>query len=258
MTLKLTDKVYLIYPYYDNPVMLEKQVENWNNYRGDLRKNIQVILVDDCSQKYPAAPIMEHCKAPKKVFRVTENIPWGQHHARNVGARVVKGGQSWMFMSDMDIMLTPEEAFNLFEMDLHPNRYHTFERRFYGEVRPPKYHLNTFLVKHHHFWAINGYDVDFCGAYGGDGPFLRQLNARCPQLHHGHMSEHLKADTEISGKIVTLWGYEPEIIKDANTTEFTRKEGIFRERYEEILAKKKASGDMRSKNPIRWPYERVL
>lgn len=257
MTLNLDSKVYLIYPFYDNPCMLEKQVENWNRYKGDLRKSIEIIVVDDCSPT-PAEPIMRKLKGPKKLYRVTENIPWGQHHARNVGAVTVKDPNAWLFMSDMDIMLTPEEAYSLFEMKLDPNRYHTFERRFVGEIRPPKFHLNTFLVKHMHYWAVNGYDVDYCGTYGGDAAFLSQLNGMAKQLHHGYPSTHLKEGTETSGKIITLWGYEPDIIPDANTKEWTRKEGKFRKKFIEVLNKKKASGDFRSINPIRWPYERIL
>ena len=59
----------LIYPYYDNPGMLELQVENWNRFEGALREAIEIIVVDDCSSK-PALPIMEKCRTPRRVFRV--------------------------------------------------------------------------------------------------------------------------------------------------------------------------------------------
>lgn len=256
--LRIDSKVYFIYPYYENPQMLEKQVDNWNRYTGNLARNVEVILVDDCSQKYPAKPIFEQCKIKKRLYRVTKNIPWGQHHARNVGAHEIKDPNAWLFMSDMDIVLTPEEACNLFELKLDPNRYHTFERVFYGDVRPPKYHLNTFMVKHRHFWAVNGYDVDYCGTYGGDGQFLSQLNAMAPQLHHGRKTDDLKPNVKTSGHIITLYGYERDIIPDANTTEWERKEGKFRDQFVKILEQKKKTGDFRSKNPIRYPYERLI
>ena len=41
--------VRMIYPYYDNPKMLERQVENWNLYGGELRAAIRLIVVDDGS-----------------------------------------------------------------------------------------------------------------------------------------------------------------------------------------------------------------
>lgn len=257
MKFKNKEKIYFIYPYYENPLMLEKQIDNWNNYTGELRDLVEIILVDDCSPENPAAPIMERCKLKKSVYRVLENIPWGQHHARNVGASVVKDENAWLFMSDIDIIFTPQEFCNLMDIRLNPNRLHTFERKFLNGD-PPKYHLNTFLVKHRHFWGVNGYDVDFCGTYGGDGPFLQQLNIRAPQLHHGTQSDHLKPKTELSGHIVTLWGCNLDDVPDANTREWTRKEGEFRDKYLKILEAKKASGDTRSKNPLRWPFEKVL
>lgn len=258
--LLLDSKVYFIYPYYDNPKMLEKQIENWNRYKGDLRKKIEFIVVDDCSQNYPAEPIFKNLKGAKKLYRVTKNIPWGQHHARNVGAYSIKDPEAWLFMSDMDIIFTPEEAYSLFEIYLDPCRYHTFERKFVGGNKAPKYHMNTFLVKHKNYWAVNGYDVDYCGTYGGDGEFLGQLHAIAPQLHHGHYSEHLKSGRDISGHIITLWGYERDIIPDANTSggDRSRKEGKYRKLFIETRNRKKETGDLRSKNPVRWPYERIL
>ena len=80
--------VRMIYPYYENPKMLERQVENWNRYAGELRGALRIILVDDGSTKYPAEPIFKHCKMPKKLYRVKEDIPWNQHGARNLGAKV--------------------------------------------------------------------------------------------------------------------------------------------------------------------------
>lgn len=250
------DKIYLIYPYYDNPQMLAEQVEHWNFYPDHLKEKMQIIIVDDCSPNSPAAPIMKKCEAPKKVFRVMENIPWAQHHARNIGAKVVKGDNSWLFMSDMDIGLPHTSFEKLFNLD--PERYHTFERNYVGGVLPPKFHLNTFLVKRKYFWAVNGYDVDFCGTYGGDSQFLVQLARVAPQLHHGLQSHHLKPTAEISGEIINVWGFERDVIPDANTREWSRKEGVYRDKFIEVLKKKKAAKDFQSRNPIRWPYERVL
>ena len=70
------DTVRLIYPYYENPKMLERQVENWNQYAGELRDHIRIILVDDGSEKHPALPIFRECKAPKMLFHIIENIPF--------------------------------------------------------------------------------------------------------------------------------------------------------------------------------------
>jgi len=252
------ETIYLIYPYYENPSMLEKQVENWNSYSGLLGKKVHIILIDDASPNNPAEPIFKKVKHKKTLIRVKENIPWAQHHARNVGAleagKLSKEENPWLFMSDMDILLNPETLYEMMEMEMDPRRFHTFERNFAGNVREPKYHCNTFLVKYDNYWAINGYDCDYCGTYGGDGPFLRQLDRVAPQLHHGFPSKHISQHVECTKKPILLWGYEPDMIADANTREWERY-GDMKKKYRVLMGKKRREGDERSKDPIRWEYE---
>ena len=249
-------KLSIIYPYYENPDTLAKQVENWNSYGGDLGKACEFIIVDDASPNNQAEPIFKELRHSKRLYRVKENIQWAQHHARNIGA--YEADSTWMFMSDMDIMLTPESAYEIMS-ELNPSRRHThtFERKFVGNVREPKYHCNTFLVTRDNYWSVNGYDCDYCGTYGGDMRFMEQLYRIAPQLHHGPQEKHLRPSTEISGKTITLWGYERDVIDDANTRDWDR-DGEMKRKYREILSKKRKSGDERSKDPIRWEYERVL
>jgi len=233
----------MIYPYYENPQMLQRQVENWNRYAGELRDNVRVLLIDDGSQKHPAEPIFRHCKIPKKLYRVKEDIPWNQHGARNLGAQraCTVPENYWLYMSDMDVILTPEAAFDLFSRELDPRHYYTFERTYLPDCTVRKTHCNTFLVKHNVFWATGGYDEDYCGTYGGDGPFLRQLNVLAPE-------EHLYD--------VLLFGVERDVISDANT-DLPRKEGKFGDAYRKKFDEKRRTGDERARNPIRFEWEEV-
>lgn len=256
MTIDAARKLFMIYPYYDNPSMLAMQVENWNRFCGIWRTFAEVILVDDASPNHPAAPIMQGCTLPHRVYRVKKNIPWAQHHARNIGAHEAGIKDSWLFFSDMDIVFTPEAAATLFEKKLKTGHFHTFERHYAGIERAPKYHCNSFMVLHRHFWDINGYDADYCGTYGGDGPFLRQLRGRCRQEHHGIQDGHVPDRSIFSLPAVRLWGYE-YAVEDANTKTLAR-DGAMKDKYVALRRQKKISGDERSKNPIRWDYERVL
>lgn len=236
--------VRMIYPYYENPEMLARQVENWNRYAGELRQHVRLLLIDDGSPKHPAEPIFKECKLPKRLYRIKQDIPWNQHGARNLGAALACKMEEnfWLFMSDMDIILTPEVAFDLFSRKLDPARYYTFERKFLPDLTRSKYHCNTFLVKHSIYWAVNGYDEDYCGTYGGDGPFLRQLGVLAPRCHL---------------EDVVLFGVERDVVADANTS-LPRKEGKFGDEYRKRFDAKRKSGDERSKNPLRFEWERVL
>lgn len=256
------DHIYIIYPYYDNPKMLEIQVENWNRYSGDLQDRITFLLVDDASPNHPAKPIFDELRHRKMLFRVLENIPWNQHHARNIGAHEAKGDNPWLFMSDMDIVLTPEACNDMVEKAIGhvdaEKRYHTFDRHYIGDIAEPKYHCNTFLVKKRAYWAVNGYDVDYAGMYGGDGRFLQQLRQVAPHLHHGMPSKHIKQNVQCTEDPVILWGYETEACEDANTREWGRKNTEYHDNYRKKLGAKRAKGDERSINPIRYKYKQVI
>lgn len=236
----------LVYPYFENRMMLEMQVANWNRYAGLLNKLARIIVVDDCSQTYPAQNYMRNMKIPAELWRVTERQPWHMHGARNIGAHVAGEDNPWLFLSDIDIMLTPEMAYTMLEKQLEPGVHYTMERTFAPDFRERKTHPNTFLVQKRVFWQINGYDEDFCGTYGGDGEFARQLRNISP---HRHMED------------VVLIGYgrrqrdgDP-IVKDADTTSLDRAE--FNKKYRAIFDAKRKTGDMRSQKPLRLPFERI-
>ena len=242
----------LIYPYYNNPEMLKLQVDNWSRYEGEFRSTICIIVIDDHSKVSPV-PILEKCKAPVRCYRVAADWPWNMHQARNIGAKVAckPHENMWLFMSDIDIVLTPEMAYTMMDRKLDPGRHYTMERTFAPDFKERKTHPNTFLVKHAAFWQVNGYDLDLTpiggGGYGGDNQFMRQLGAIVPRVHM---------------KDVVLIGYgrrtrdgEP-VLRDADTRNLDREE--WAERYRVALERKKKSGDMRSRNPIRVAYERTL
>src|SRR5678816_4699091 len=63
----------LIYPYYNNPRMLQLQVENWSRFEGELRDAIRIIVIDDHSKVSPV-PILEQCKAPIHCYRLASDL----------------------------------------------------------------------------------------------------------------------------------------------------------------------------------------
>ena len=237
----------IVIPYFENPEMLALQVDHWSAIAGELRDNIKIVLVDDHSVEHPAQPIFERCKAPKMLLRFTEPGLWTQHEARNLGAKECGKEDSWLFMTDMDMVITSEQLYALLSRKLNPNLHYTFERKRVGPdgLVDYRYHCNSFLVRRSSYWHINGYDVDFCGlyggGYGGDGEFLRQLGRICPRQHLND---------------ITLINYPREAMPDASTTQWDRDE--WKKKYREVFDRKRTSGDMRSINPIRRKWERLL
>lgn len=241
-----------IYPYYNNPKMLKMQVENWNRLEGELRDAIRIIIVDDHSKVSPV-PILEHCKAAIHCYRLAADWPWNMHECRNIGAKVAcKASENmWLFMSDIDIMITPEMAYTMLTKPLDPGKHYTMERVFAPEMLLRKRHPNTFLVKHSVFWQVNGYDLDLApiggGGYGGDNQFVRQMAAIAPNEHMDDVVLVGYGRRERSG--------DPAV-PDADTRSLDRDE--WHDRYVQALKRKKKSGDMRSIQPIRTAYQRTL
>jgi len=239
----LKNTMVMIYPYYNNPEMLKLQMRSWDKYEGELRNSVKLILIDDGSQESPAYDIFKECKIPKELYKIEENIPWNQHGARNLGAKVCSNVNDWMFMSDIDIVLPPEAAYSLLEKTLDPGKHYTFERVFAPDLTEYLNHCNTFLVKRDVYWAVGGYDEDYCGTYGGDYPFLNQMEAIAPEIHLDD---------------ILLLNYAPSVIKDANTRDWGRKDSDLFTAYTKMHDMKRATGNEKSINPLRFHWKRLL
>lgn len=246
----------LIFPYFDNPEMLRHQVDVWNRYSSSLAANLQFILVDDCSSR-PAEPIFRELRHKNRVLaRIKERLPWNQHQARNIGASVaepMKGVENpWLYLSDIDIVLTAEAAYTMLSKPLDRSFHYTVERTFAPDFNVRKVHPNTFLCTKSAYWQINGYDLDliggYGGGYGGDGEFARQIAGICPRQHLDDVVTIGYGRRERNG--------EPTVFADADTRSLDRDE--WQKKYRAAFNRKRGIGDMRSLNPIRVEFERIL
>lgn len=239
--------VTMVVTYYRQPIMLRRQLETWMSYPDDVRDQIRIVVIDDGSPE-PAAPIVRESGLEIEVYRVLVDIMWNQHGARNLGATVAHRG--WMLMNDLDHVLLPESARELVSRlpDLTPAAWYRFSRRRTRQLEdgaletfPIKVPINIFLVDREVYWRAGGYDEDYCGCLCGSGYF------------HRAMSQHARP----AQLDVCLDVYSANIIPDATTPFLPRGESqtdeCRRRRREKI-----ARGDTRPKNPLRFPWERVL
>lgn len=236
----MNDNVFsMIYPYYENPKMLNLQIQNWDSFSEQLKQKVRIVLIDDGSRRTPAYSVLKNHKTDVKLYRINENIPWNQHGARNLGA-FVSCENDWLFMSDIDIVLSAETAEKLFSSNLNSLCHYTFERHWYiNGALGRKVHENTFLVKRNLYWKTGGYDEDYCGVYGGDEPFLHSLRKVAPRLHR---------------KDIVLDGYTRRTVVDACTTDWDRSLG----RFLSIYKTKVSTNNIIPVNPLRFTWERII
>jgi hypothetical protein len=239
----------LIMPYYDNAGMLRLQYEGWAAWPMKRKARLRVILVDDGSPE-PAADVPRPTGLPElEIYRVTEDRPWHQHAARNLGTHVAPEG--WLLLTDMDHVLTDDSARALLKRidagDLDETTAYMLDRVEADTGLPtlngdgnPKPHPNSFVMTRETFWRVGGYDERLTGFYGTDAYFRRRLFDRAGR---GHLD-------------VPLVRYWRDLVPDASTRTLPRKEGRNTpERERKIAAAAAAPDDLLT---LAFPWERVL
>lgn len=240
----------IVMPFYDNSSMLSLQYRNWLSWQGKHRNRLRVVIVDDGSPEGPAANVPRpYGLPPVEIYRVTEDRPWHQHGARNLGAHVAADG--WMLLTDMDHVLTPDAAALLFKaIDkgvLDEDAVYILDRveadtglPTLGRDGNPKPHPNSFVVTRETYWKVGGYDERATGIYGTDKLFRERAFAIATP---GRLN-------------IPLTRYWRDLVPDASTRTLPRKEGRDPAAKARIMAAIRAAPDERL--TLNFPWERVL
>ncbi|MFC3227343.1 glycosyltransferase family 2 protein [Marinibaculum pumilum] len=232
----------LIVPYYRNPQMLARQVEEWEKYPPGIR----IMVVDDCSPE-PAADVIGE-RRRVDIYRILDDIPWNRNGARNLGAKMAL--TEWIMHVDIDHVLPAESAARLRAKRLDSDRWYRFARYRVGaadetrrkddlpddcEFGPVKPHVDSYICPQWLYWTVGGYDEAYSGSLGGSAPFLSLMTKAAPV--------DVLAD-------VPLHVHTRHSVPDASDTTLSRD----RSRYDAIKA---AQGVRKAVNPIRFRWQQV-
>jgi len=175
-------RIQFVYPYYENPSFLERQLHLWESYPADLLALLQVIVVDDGSPRHHAFDVVRsqlRISFALRVFRIEVDVRWNWLAARNVGMNHVAEG--WCVLTDMDHMIPAVTAARLSGCDHDPGTIYRFTRREQaGELIHP--HPNSMFMTRAMFWRVGGYDEALSGHYGTDGDWRRRCAATAKVL----------------------------------------------------------------------------
>lgn len=260
----------LVIPYYRNPRMLWRQLFVWRDeWSAEAKRDIEIVIVDDGSPDESAADALaamwggDRTGLPElSLYRVTEDRPWHQHGARNLGAHVARG--RWLLMTDMDhvvpastladvLRLLPtlgsREVLTFGRVDAPPtltwraDHWPEFARtrRDDGSLKP---HVNSFVVRRKRYWTIGGYDEDLCGVYGTDKHFRDRL------FGSGTVERHLEH--------APLIRVGREVIPDASTRDVERKTEGRSSLKKAVAARKAIEGRAGQIMTLNFPWERIL
>lgn len=211
-------------------------MEAWKKWPAHLIDRTEIIVIDDCSPNFPAAPQIQ--KAPPvnfRLYRVLQDVRWNWIACRNIGAHEAFG--QWLMMTDMDHVVDGTLLAHLHSLPPTPAEQFYVPSRVDGPARipNPKPHPNSYFMSKEFFWRVGGYDENYSGHYGTDGIWRRRCEAK---------GQRIMLD-------VPLVQYLPEHVVDCRTNLERKSE-----------AQRQAVLDISARNlPVKtlsFPYERLI
>lgn len=230
----------LIFPYYLNPGMLQKQYAHIRALPDDVKAQLRLIVVDDGSPADPATKPAEALGiAGFALYRIMVDVRWNWIACRNLA--VARANTTWVLLTDIDHMLPEKTARRIIFGELNSRDVYRFRRVDAPDMTPYKEHPNTWLMTRGMFDQIGGYDERFSGYYGTDGEFRDRVTEACRRV------EMLE---------VPMIRVPREVEADASTTAYQRKQPEDGEAVPRIRAERNAQ---RGWKPLRgtFPWERV-
>lgn len=252
-TVNETRSCSIVMPYYDNPGMLDRHIDEWMKWPGEAPIGLKVVIVDDGTPNGSAADVLrarlseiEKKGIALECYRVLHDIPWNQDGARNLGMR--ECGTEFALMADMDQLLPARMAERLIQLTRSGTireRTYLMPRQWVYETRqeiPP--HPNTFLFRVSDFWSMGGYDEDFAGSYGSDGNFRKCAKG--------------SGLTEIWTRDFGMIVFRRTDIPDASTRTLGRKESDFHSAKNPVLNAKRRGPPYKAERPIRFNWRKEI
>lgn len=168
------NNVTLIQTYYNEPEDLQRCIDQWNKITSE----IEIIIVDDGSEKYPAIDVIAKNKIRDNIlfslYRVTEDIGFNSHGARNLAAKFAEG--DWLLFVDIDHTINPEDVDKLInDTYLEPYSWYKFQTCYYSDPENKDLTLNQYVIDPKLYWDAGGYNESYVRYHYGDREFLAKL-----------------------------------------------------------------------------------
>lgn len=233
----------LVLPYYRNTTMLQEQQRSWAAFPDDLKPYLHAIVVDDGSPKFKALPahLIETGIASVRLYRTLVDVRWNWLFCRNLG--VSEATTDWVLLTDIDHVLPASTLRALVTETLEPDVVYRFSRVDAPNYTPYKPHPNSWFLTRTMFDAIGGYDERFSGFYGTDAEFRDRVQ---------------KTARAVVMRENPLIRYPREVLADASTTSYGRKEEQDRVNVKRIREERARLGDGWRPLRLTFPWERLV
>lgn len=157
-----------VYAYYENKDSFNYLLTEWECYNKEILKDIEFIITDDCSKKYPLRfnKDLSELGFNFHFFEVLQKANWNWLTCRNIGAYHAIG--KWLLVTDIDHFISRKNITELHKRIKFLNTEYVYmlERRSINDERMNP-HGNSFLMTKELYWKIGGYDETLAGRYSG-------------------------------------------------------------------------------------------
>lgn len=166
-------KLSIVIPAYFTDVhsVLFRNLDNYCKMKESVRKELEVIVVDDCS-KTPIDLSKYRDILNISLFRIDIDISWNQPGARNLGC--VHVNNKWIYVTDVDHYIPEKTVEYILE---NMNNFNEMHIRYFYRINPdntelankkPLGRVGSALISKKVFDMLGGWDERFSGSYGGD------------------------------------------------------------------------------------------
>jgi len=175
----------IVHPFYNDKERFDLQFWNWMDYDKEIKKNLKIIISDDCS----TPPVVEYLTPSKtkrininlEIYRILKDLKWNTPGALNLG--ILNSSTDWILIMDSDCLLKPSIISQLMK-NLKPSKewFYYFPRNRITNKREKltRYLPCSVLFHKENFVDIGGFDEDFTGERSGgygifDNAFENQI-----------------------------------------------------------------------------------
>ena len=234
------------FTYFNEPHKLEIQIDTWSKWPG----NVDIFIVDDGSDIYPAKPILENFhledwQPTLQLWKVTRNLGFNSHGCRNLIAKYAD--TDWIQFLDIDHVMYAPNVAKLKQMKvekgdiIHHKNYNEYRQ----QIKTWPGHLNCYGVHKDFFWEAGGYDESFTGHHYGDREFLDRM----------YELEHRKIKSQCATSM-NREGRHGSVDKSVEKTEYTPGDDKFFKVPMDIPEVKKLRGTKTQR--LDFPFIRIL
>ena len=175
-TSRLKSRLTIGYTYYNDTEQLEHLLEVWKDWPS----LVDIFLVDDGSQIFPAQEILHNWNKPDygpsfQLWRVPRDIGFNSHGCRNLIAKYASTDA--IAFLDIDMEVSTETIGRLMTKVYHPRSFYQHDCWIKNKqtLMPYPGHMNSFIVNKELFWEAGGYDESFTGHHWGDREFIERV-----------------------------------------------------------------------------------